>query len=52
MGRLILILLAALVVFMLISAVISALHFLFWIAVVVLLVLGAVRLAGLLRSHR
>lgn len=52
MGRLILILLAALVVFMLISAVVSALHFLFWIAVVVLLVLGAVRLAGLMRSHR
>lgn len=52
MGRLILILLAVLVVFLLISAVISALHLLFWIAVVALLVLGAVRLAGLMRSHR
>jgi hypothetical protein len=52
MGRLILILLAVLVVFLLVSAVISALHFLFWIAVVALLVLGAVRLAGLMRSHR
>ncbi|MDR0344336.1 MAG: hypothetical protein LBI49_14740 [Nocardiopsaceae bacterium] len=52
MGRLILILLAVLVVFLLISAVISALHFLFWIAVVALLVFGAFRLAGLMRSHR
>jgi hypothetical protein len=46
MGRIILIVLAALVVFMLVSAVISALHFLFWVAVVAVLVVGALRLAG------
>jgi hypothetical protein len=46
MGRLILIALAVLVAFMLVSAVISALHFLFWIAVLAVLVVAAPRLAG------
>jgi hypothetical protein len=49
MGKLLLILLAAFAVFMLISLVISALHFLFWIALVVVLVLGALRLTSALR---
>jgi hypothetical protein len=44
MGRLILILLAALLVFIVISAVISVLHFLFWFAVVALVVVGALHL--------
>jgi hypothetical protein len=54
MGRLILILLAALFVFMLVSVVISALHFLFWFAIVALVVVGALRLGGGMRrrSHR
>jgi uncharacterized membrane protein YccC len=45
MGRLILILLAALIVFLVISAVISVLHFLFWFAVVALVVVGALHLS-------
>jgi len=49
MGRIILILLAALVVFMLVSWVISALHFLFWIAVLALIAVGALRLTGTMR---
>jgi hypothetical protein len=49
MGKLLLILLAAFAVFMLISLVISALHFLFWIALVVLVVFGALRLTSALR---
>lgn len=49
MGKLLLILLAAFAVFMLISLVISALHFLFWIALVVLVVFGALRLTSVLR---
>jgi hypothetical protein len=52
MGRLILILLAALAVFMVISLVISALHFLFWVAVVVLVIVGLMRLSGSLRQRR
>ena len=51
MGRLILIILGVLVAFMAISLVISALHFLFWIAIVALIVLGVVRLGGALRRH-
>jgi hypothetical protein len=51
MGRLILIILGVLVAFMAISLVISALHFLFWIAVVALIVLGVVRLGGVMRRH-
>jgi len=46
MGMLILLVLAAIVLFMILSAVISALHFLFWIAVVALLVFAGLRLAG------
>lgn len=53
MGRLILILLAAILVFIVVSAVISALHFLFstllWVAVVGLLIYGALRLGGSMR---
>ena len=51
MGRLILIILGVLVAFMVISLVISALHFLFWIAIVALIVLGVVRLSGVMRRH-
>jgi len=43
---LLLIVLAALVVFMLVSMVISALHFLFWIAVLAVLIVGGLRLVG------
>lgn len=46
MGRLLLIVLAALVVFMLVSMVVSALHFIFWIAVLAVLIVGGLRLAG------
>jgi len=49
MGKLLLILLVAFAVFMLISLVVSALHFLFWIALVVLVVFGALRLTSALR---
>jgi len=52
MGKLLLIVLAAFVAFMVISLVISALHFLFWVAVVVLLVFGALRLTSMRRSSR
>jgi Flp pilus assembly protein TadB len=53
MGKLILIVLAALVLFMIVSAVISALHFLFWIAVVAVLIVGALRLtSGVRRRSR
>ncbi len=52
MGRLILILLAALVVFMLISALLSALHFLFWVAVVAVVLVGVLRLGGVMRRVR
>ena len=51
MGRLILILLAALFVFFLVSIVISALHFLFWVAIVALLVVGALHLSGSMRRR-
>jgi len=51
MGKFILILIAALVLFMIVSAVISALHFLFWVAVVALLILGALRLSSSMRRR-
>ena len=51
MGKLILIVLAAIAVFMILSAVISALHFLFWIAVVALLVFAGLRLVGGVRRR-
>ena len=44
MGRLLLIVLAAIAAFMVLSAVISALHFIFWVAVVALLVVVGMRL--------
>jgi uncharacterized membrane protein YccC len=46
MGRLLLIVLAAIAVFVILSIVISALSHLFWIAVVALLVVVGVRLAA------
>jgi hypothetical protein len=54
MGRFLLVLLAVLVVFMLASVVISALHFLFWIAVLTVLVVGVLRLGATVgrRSRR
>ena len=53
MGRLILIVLAAIALFIIISALISALHFLFRIAVVALLVFAGLRLvAGARRRSR
>ena len=48
---LILIVLAAFALFIILSAVISALHFLFWIAVVGLLVFAGLRLAGSARRR-
>lgn len=49
MGRLILILLAVLALFVVISMVISALHFLFWIALIALILVGVFRLGGVMR---
>jgi hypothetical protein len=43
MGRIFLILIAALVVLMLVSVVIAALHLLFWFALIAVLVIGALR---------
>jgi hypothetical protein len=51
MGLLILIVLAAIVVFFVASLLISALHFLFWVALVALLVFGALRLTGTMRRR-
>jgi hypothetical protein len=53
MGKLLLIVLAVIVAFMVISLVISALHFLFFVALVVLIGLGALRLtSGMRRRSR
>jgi hypothetical protein len=49
MGRLILILLAVLALFVVISMVISALHFLFWVAVIALVLVGVFRLSSVVR---
>jgi hypothetical protein len=49
MGRLILILLAVLAFFLVISMVISALHFLFWVALIALILVGVFRLGGVMR---
>jgi hypothetical protein len=46
MGRILLILIAALVVFMLVSVFIATLHLLFWIAVIALLGIGVLRFSG------
>ena len=51
MGMLIFIVLAAIALFFILSAVISALHFLFWVAVVALLVFAGLRLAGGMRRR-
>ncbi len=52
MGRVILILLAALAVVMIVSLVISALHFLFWIALAAVIILGVLRLSQSMRRTR
>ena len=49
MGRLILILLAVLTLFLVISMVISSLHFLFWVALIALILVGVFRLGGVMR---
>jgi hypothetical protein len=49
MGRLILILLAVLALFVVISMVISALHFLFWVALIALVLVGVFRVGGVMR---
>ena len=51
MGRLILIILGVLVAVMAVSLVVSALHFLFWIAILAVILLGVVRLGGAMRRH-
>jgi hypothetical protein len=52
MGRLILILLAVFALFVVVSLVVSALHFLFMVAIVALIVAGLVWVGGMLRrSH-
>ena len=51
MGLLILILLAALILFMIVSAVVAALHVLFWVALVLFIVVAALRLSSGLRRR-
>jgi hypothetical protein len=51
MGLLILILLAALILFMIVSAVVAALHVLFWVALALFIVFGALRLTGSMRRR-
>jgi hypothetical protein len=46
MGKLLLLVLAAIAAFMVLSVVISALHFVFWVAVVALIVVVGLRLTG------
>jgi len=46
MGRLLMIVLAVIAAFMLLGVVISALHFIFWVAVVALIVVAGLRLTG------
>jgi len=46
MGKLLLIVLAAIAAFMILSIVVSALHFIFWVAVVALLVVVGMRLVS------
>ena len=50
-GLLILILLAALIIFMIVSAVIAALHVLFWVALVLFIAFAALRLSSGLRRR-
>jgi hypothetical protein len=49
MGKLLLAVLAVIVAFMLLGIVISALHFIFWVAVVALIVVVGLRLTGTAR---
>ena len=51
MARLILIILGVLVALMVVSLMISALHFLFWVAIVAVIVVGVLRLGGAMRRH-
>lgn len=51
MGRLLLIVLAGIAAFMLLGIVVSALHFIFWIAVVALIVVVGMRLTGSARRR-
>jgi hypothetical protein len=51
MGLLILILLGVLVLFMIASAVVTALHFLFWVALVLFIIFGALRLSSAMRRR-
>jgi hypothetical protein len=46
MGRLLLIILGVFVAFMVVSLVISALHFLFWVALVAVILVGTLRLSA------
>jgi hypothetical protein len=46
MGKLLLVVLAVIAAFMLLGVVISALHFIFWVAVVALIVVVGMRLTG------
>jgi hypothetical protein len=46
MGRLLLLVLAVIAAFMLLGVVISALHFIFWVAVIALIVVAGLRLTG------
>jgi len=46
MGKLLLVVLAAIAAFMVLGIVISALHFIFWVAVVALIVVVGMRLTG------
>ncbi len=46
MGKLLLVVLAVIAAFMVLSIVISALHFIFWVAVVALIVVVGMRLTG------
>ena len=46
MGKLLLLVLAVIAAFMILSAVVSALHFIFWVAVVALLVVVGMRLVS------
>ena len=51
MGKLLLVVLAAIAAFMVLGIVISALHFIFWVAVVALIVVVGMRLTGSTRRR-
>ena len=52
MGKLLLFLLGVFAAFLVVSLVISALHFLFFVALVAVVVVGALRLTGGMRRRR